>query len=117
MKLADVPLVIEVSLEYARYRLGRPKRAVHALTQACGGREELSSAEHVLARKGNRGLQRLGVRCLGRAVVMARILRRRGVAGSITLSVAADDPRRAHAELAIGGRPLRPLPEGHVQFR
>ncbi len=117
MTLADLPVIVEAGFDYARYRLRRPNRAVHSLIRAPGGRTQLSDAERLLVRKADLGLQRLGVRCLGRAVVTARMLSRRHVAASISLSVAAADPRSAHAELAVGGRALRPHPEGHVLFR
>jgi len=59
---------------------------------------------------------RLGIACLARSVVVARMLRSRGVGATVSLSVAADAPRSAHAEVAVGKQPLRPHPGGNVLF-
>jgi hypothetical protein len=92
----------EAVLRLARYRARRRARAARLLTAPASGRTALAPEELRLALRVDRRLDRLGVACLGRAVVVAEMLRARGVAAYVRLGVAAHDPRDAHAEVAVG---------------
>jgi hypothetical protein len=116
VKARNLPLVGEAAAEYVRFRLG-PTASARRLVSPAPGRRELSPAERNLAGFTDAGLRRLGVRCLGRSVVVARMLRRRGIDARLSFSVAAAQREAAHAEVAVGERPLRAHPEGNVLFR
>lgn len=112
---SDVQIVVEAGLRYARFKTERPGPALQKLLDA-SGRTSLSDDERRFALRADAGMRRLGIACLARSVVVARMLRRRGVAATVSLSVAAGAPRSAHAEVAVGNGPLRPHPEGNVLF-
>ena len=92
----------EAAVRLARYRLARRKRAARLLTAPAPGRTSLAPDELRLALRVDRRLDRVGVACLGRAVVVAEMLRARGVAAYVRVGVAATDPSDAHAEVAVG---------------
>ena len=92
----------EALARLARYRTARRARAARLLTPPVEGRTALTPDEVALALRVDRRLGRAGIACLGRAVVVAEMLRARGVAAYVRLGVAAGDPRDAHAEVAVG---------------
>lgn len=112
LRVADAA---EAALRYARYRAA-PRRAVTRLANAAGDAEVPNDLK-VLARKVDRGLDTLGVRCLGRAVVVAEMLRSRGLPAGLAITVDPAQPRDAHAEPAVGDWTLRMLDEGHRRLR
>jgi hypothetical protein len=108
--------VAEAALRYARYRAA-PAKAVAALTRAGTGDADVPADLRVLARKVDRGLGLVGVRCLGRAVVVAQMLRRRGLPAGLAITVDPANPRDAHAEPAVGEWTLRATEPGHRRLR
>lgn len=117
MRPADVRIVVEAGLGYIRYKLERAPAALRPLLEPGPGRSQLTAEERRLALAAESGMRRLGIKCLARSVVIGRMLRRRGVAASVDVSVAAADPKQAHAEVSVGGRTLRPLPPNSISFR
>jgi len=115
VRATDIPLMVEAGLGYARYRSRRPASTLRQLLDG-QGRARLSDTERRLALRADAGMRRLGIACLARSAVVAGMLRRRGVAATVSLSVAAGAPRSAHAEVAVGGQPLRAHPMGNVLF-
>ena len=115
MKLRDLPLVAETGVEYVRYRLNT-KRSFQRVMSGSSGRRVLTPPEAEMARRATYGLTRLGVRCLARSVVVATMLRRRGIAAAVSLSIerTRSSRRPAHAEVAVGGIALRAHPDGNV---
>lgn len=59
-------------------------------------------------------LIRMRMRCLWRAAAVTTMLRRRGVGARVRVGVDTHIPSAAHAEVEIGGVPLRPFPLGTV---
>lgn len=112
LRVADAA---EAALRYARYRAS-PSRAVTRLAHAAGDAEVPNDLK-VLARKVDRGLDLAGVRCLGRAVVIAEMLRARGLPAGLAITIDPAAPRSAHAEPAVGEWTLRMLDEGHRRMR
>jgi hypothetical protein len=119
VRVRGVPVsaLLEAGLRYVARRLRRPPGYPRSLLRRATGRETLSLDERRLALGCDAALRRLGVRCLWRAAVVAEMLRRRGIAARIRLSVAADDPRHAHAETEVGGVTIRPQAPGRVVLR
>ncbi len=119
MRLRGVP--VEVLAE-AGVRLLAPglrslRRRLPALLDSPVGRSVLSLDERRMALGVDAALRRLGVRCLRRSLIVTDILRRRGVAARIRLSVAGGAADEAHAEVEVGGDPLRPPAPGWVTLR
>ncbi len=109
--------LLEGGLLYLARRPRGSRRHINALLAECAGRDILSPGERQLAVGVDAALRRLGVRCLWRAAVVTEMLRRRGVAARVRLSVTAEDARRAHAESEVGGVPLRAEAPGRVVLR
>lgn len=112
LRLAEIA---EAAAGYARYRAA-PRRAVTRLADKAGDAPVPEELER-LARKVDRGLELVGVRCLGRAVVIAGMLRRRGLPAGLAITVDPAAPSRAHAEPAVGEWTLRMLDPGHARLR
>lgn len=107
--MRGVPLsaLAEAAVRLVRCLPGIPRRRLRLLLAEDGGRPRISPDERRIALGADAGLRRLGVGCLRRSVVVTEMLRRRGVAARMRLSVATNDPREAHAEVEVGGRALR----------
>ena len=102
--------------------LSRRLRARHEFLRsmidpAPGGRDVLTAQERVDALRVDAMLARLGVRCLWRAAIVVEVLRTRGIAANIAITVSATDPERAHAESEVGGMPLRSPAPDSVRLR
>ena len=119
MKVRGVPAsaLAEAGARLAVRSVRIPRGAMQALLEETAGRGTLSRDERRLVSGVDRAMQRLGVRCLRRSVVVAEMLRRRGVAARVRLSVDAARPRHAHAEVEVGGEPLGPRLPGMVPLR
>jgi Transglutaminase-like superfamily len=119
MKLRGVPVaaLVEAGALLVVRRLFTRRVRIQGLLKPSPGRAALSKDELTLALGAEAGLRRLGVSCLWRAVVVTEMLRRRGVAARVRLSVLSQEPGRAHAEVEVGGEPLRQEPEGSVVLR
>jgi hypothetical protein len=114
--IRGVPLstIAEATRTYVALRVRRDaSRSLRPLIDGEAGGPRLGEGERRIALDADRFLRRLGIRCLWRAAVVVTMLRRRGVAASIHLSVHRDVRRSthalAHAECAVGGETLRPL--------
>jgi Transglutaminase-like superfamily len=94
-----------------------PHRRLAALVRPATGRATLTLDERRLVAGVDAALRRLGVRCLRRAVILTDMLRQRGVAARVQISVARESPREAHAEVEIGGVPVRATAPGWVMLR
>jgi hypothetical protein len=94
-----------------------PRRRLLSLVSPSFGRNVLSLEERRMAVGVDSALRRLGVRCLRRSLIVAGMLRRRGVAARICLSVAGAAADEAHAEVEVGGHPLRATAPGWVTLR
>jgi hypothetical protein len=94
-----------------------PRRRLPGLIGPSVGRKVLSLEERRMAVGVDAALRRLGVRCLRRSLIVTDMLRRRGVAAQICLSVAGAAGDEAHAEVEVGGVPLRPTAPGWVTMR
>jgi hypothetical protein len=94
-----------------------PRRRLPALLSPSVGRSVLSLEERRMALGVDAALRRLGVRCLLRSLIVTDMLRRRGVAAQIFLSVVGAAADEAHAEVEVGGHPLRPTAPGWVTLR
>jgi hypothetical protein len=94
-----------------------PRRRLPALVLPVAGRSILQREERRLVLGVDGALRRLGIRCLRRAVIVAEMLRRRGVAARVELSVAIESPVEAHAEVEVGGQTLRRSPSKWVTLR
>ena len=114
--IRGVPLstIAEASRTYVVLRVRRDaSRTLRLLIDGEAGGPSLRSDERRMALDADRYLRWLGIRCLWRSAVVVTMLRRRGVAANIHLSVHRDVHRStramAHAECAVGGETLRPL--------
>jgi hypothetical protein len=90
---------------------------VAALITDTEGRQNVTEEERRLALGAEGALRRLGVGCLRRSAVVAGMLRRRGVAARIRLSISHADPHEAHADVEVGGVPLRRPAPGWAVLR
>jgi hypothetical protein len=119
VNVRGVPIsaLMEAGMLYLGRRVRRPPGYPGTLLEASTGRGSLSADERRLALGCDAALRRLGVRCLRRAAVVSEMLRRRGIAARIRLSVSAADPRHAHAEVEVGEVALRPEVPGRVVLR
>ena len=113
----SVSEMAEAARLYLGYRARRPVDSVRPLLEPVAGRDRLSVQERRMALAVDNSLRRLGVRCLARATVVGQMLRARGVAARVSLSVSGADPRHAHAEVEVDGRTLRPVPHQSVTLR
>jgi Transglutaminase-like superfamily len=95
----------------------RPRPRLAGLISDTEGRQHLTDEERRLALGAESALRHLGVRCLRRSVVVAGMLRRRGVAARIRISISHGEPREAHAEVEVGGVPLRRPAPGWAVLR
>jgi transglutaminase superfamily protein len=116
VKLRGVPLSAlgEALVRLLLVRRGDTRERVAGLLESTGGRESMTRDEQALAIGTDGALRRLGVRCLWRSIVIAEMLRRRGVDARLRLSVSAARPSVAHAEVEIDGHSLRPEPPGSI---
>jgi hypothetical protein len=94
-----------------------PRPRVAALITDTEGRRRVTEEERRLALGAESALRHLGVKCLRRSVVVAGMLRRRGVAARIRISISPEDPREAHADVEVGGVPLRHPARGWAVLR
>ncbi len=119
MRIRGVPVtaLAEAAVVLALRRLRTSPRQLRALLSDGSGRAPLTRDERRVATGVDAALRRLGVRCLWRAVVVTELLRRRGVAARVRLSISATDPSDGHAEVEVGGVPLRATPSEHVALR
>ena len=119
MRIRGVPasVLVEALLLYAGRRVRTPDHYFGRLLAEHSGRLEPTAAERRAALVAQGLLRRLGVRCLRRSAVATEMLRRRGVAARITLSVAPKRRGDAHAEVEVGGTPLRPHDPTRVVLR
>ena len=105
----------------AQYAVRRPfARAGYMrslIAQPASGSTRLSDADRRDALRVDTMLRLLGVRCLWRSAIVTELLRDRGVAASIGITVSTADPRKAHAECEVGGAPLRPYASDTVRLR
>lgn len=119
LKVHGVPaaFLIEAVVWYVLRRPFGSRAHLKELLGESEGRERLSIDELRNARGADAALRRMGVRCLWRAAVVTEMLRRRGVAARVRLTVAAVHPGRAHAEVEVGGALLHPLEPGMIPLR
>lgn len=119
MRIRGVPasVLAEALLLYAGRRVRTPDHYFRRLLAEPSGRLEPTAEERRAALVAQGLLRRLGVRCLRRSAVATEMLRRRGVAAKITVSVATGRPGDAHAEVEVGGTPLLPHDPARVVLR
>lgn len=119
MKVRGVPTsaLAEAAARLTVRSMRIPRSTMRALLADAPGRETLSAQERRLASGVDGAMRRLGVRCLRRSVVVAEMLRRRGIAARVRLSVDPSHPRHAHAEVEVGGESLGPRVPGMVPLR
>ena len=119
MKIRGVPMsaLAEAAAILVVRRLHTPRHRLRVLLTDASGRPSLTREEQRIATGADAALRRLGVRCLWRAVVVTELLRRRGVAARVRLSVATSDPTDGHAEVEVGGVLVRPTTADRVALR
>jgi len=119
MRLKGVPAarLALATLIYARRRFMRPRDHLQSLLAEVDGRRSITPQEAREALVAEAALRRLGVRCLWRSAVVTEMLRRRGVASRIRISMNPHDLHRAHAEVEVAGTPLRADRPGQVILR
>ena len=111
------PALAEAGARLLGLGVRSPRRRLPALLSPSVGRSVLSLEERRMALGVDSALRRLGVRCLLRSLIVTDMLRRRGVAAQIFLSVVGAAADEAHAEVEVGGHPLRPTAPGWVTLR
>lgn len=104
-------------LLYAYRRMFHESDHLQSMLTDVDGRRVVTREEAREALVTDAALRRLGVRCLWRSAVVTEIMRRRGIASRIRISMHPRHPRRAHAEVEVGGTPLRPDRPGQVILR
>jgi hypothetical protein len=114
---APASVLVEALLLYAGRRVRTLDNYFRRLLAEHPGRLEPTAEERRAALVAQELLRRLGVRCLRRSAVATEMLRRRGVAARIRLSVASERPGDAHAEVEVGGTPLRLHDPARVALR
>jgi hypothetical protein len=97
---------------YATRRVVGRRGYLTSMIEPADGRQELSAQDRRDALVVDAMLRRLGVRCIWRAAIVTDMLRRRGVAARIALSVGGTGSTFGHAEAEVGGESLRPHPGG-----
>ena len=117
MKFRGAPVffLVEGVVLYA-FRRARASRAYLTAMVGTppGGVAQLPDALTRATQVCDSALRRVGATCVWRASVLTEMLRRRGYAANVLLSIAPFDPRDAHAECQVGGRPVRD--EGHSRI-
>ncbi len=108
----DVRVLLHGMVLYARRRVVGRRRFLAAMIAPVDGRQELSGRDRRDALGVDAMLRRLGVACLWRAAIVTDMLRERGVAARISLSVGGSGSTLGHAEAEVGGVSLRPHPGG-----
>lgn len=105
-------------LLYVRRRLIAPRDYLSQLLSPAGrGRQWLTVEERRAAVRSDAVLRRAGIACLWRSAIVTEMLRRRGVAARIRLSVNLNDPRLAHAECEVGEETIRGVSKLRVALR
>lgn len=97
---------------YATRRVVGRRPYLVSMIEPADGRHSLTLEERRKALVVDAMFRRVGVRCLWRAAVVTEMLRRRGVAARIALSVGGSGTTLGHAETEVGGESLRPHPGG-----
>ena len=112
---APVSFLVEGVALYA-FRRARTSRAylTAMVASSPGGVAQLPDTLKRASLVCDSALKRVGATCVWRASVLTEMLRRRGYAANVLLSIAPFDPRDMHAECQVGGRPVRD--EGHSRI-
>ena len=97
---------------YATHRVVGRRQYLASMIEPADGRHSLAAEERREALVVDAILRRVGVRCLWRAAVVTEMLRFRGIAARIALSVGGSGSTLGHAEAEVGGESLRPHPGG-----
>jgi hypothetical protein len=115
MRIHGVRIVVllDGAVTYVRRRIRHDADYFSVLLSDAYGSTALPTADRRMALGIDAMLRRVRVRCLWRSAVVTEILRRRGFAARVRLSVAADRAK-AHAECEVGGESLRPHPPNYV---
>jgi hypothetical protein len=100
-----VGAALEAGFLLIRTRLGSRDR-LKELIHESSGRQMLSPRERRIALGMDARMQRLRVSCLWRAAVVTQMLRRRGVAARMRISMTRQRPYIAHAAVEVAGRAI-----------